>query len=398
MAFTVEDFQDLLTLLREHPDWRQQLWALLAGEELLRLPAEVKAFREETQQHFRRVARQIAALVKAQRRHYEEFIAFRAEADRRFLALQEEIAAARAEADRRFAELAEAQRRTEENLGRLSEAFAAHRQEFLEHRAETDRRFAELAEAQRRTEENLGRLSEAFAAHRQEFLEHRAETDRRFAELAEAQRRHYEEFIAFRAEADRRFLALQEEIAAARAEADRRFAELAQAIHRLTGRLEDHARDLSDLKRMRLEALYREEVSFFRRLLRRASPISGERKGRILDEAVEAGRITEQEADQAAPLDLLVEGFHRREDRRLYLAVEISWLGDTEDVRRARERATIFARALEAEVWPVVAAKALTSPARALARRLGVWWIQDGQAFAPHEIPEPSFGEPSAEG
>ncbi|WP_376791858.1 hypothetical protein [Thermoflexus sp.] len=47
MAFTVEDFQDLLALLREHPDWRQQLWALLASEELLRLPGEVKASREE---------------------------------------------------------------------------------------------------------------------------------------------------------------------------------------------------------------------------------------------------------------------------------------------------------------------------------------------------------------
>ena len=101
-----------------------------------------------------------------------------------------------------------------------------------------------------------------------------------------------------------------------------------------------------------------------------------------------AGRITMEEADRAAPLDALVEGFHRREDRRMYLAVEISWQGGTSDVARAAERAAIFAQALGAEVIPVVAAKELTAPARRMARARGVWWLQDGRAFAPQEIPE----------
>ncbi|MFN3929818.1 MAG: hypothetical protein ACK4OK_09325, partial [Thermoflexus sp.] len=68
--------------------------------------------------------RRFAELAEAQRRHYEEFAAFRAETDRR------------------FAELAEAQRRTEERVGRLEEAVTA------------------LAEAQRRTEEQVRRLVE----------------------------------------------------------------------------------------------------------------------------------------------------------------------------------------------------------------------------------------------
>jgi hypothetical protein len=168
MAWTVEDLRDLAELLRAHPEWREPLWALLASEEVRRMP-------ERMERSFQRAARLILALYRAQRQHYKEFIAHRAETDRRFAELAEAIrnlsesfAIHRAETDRRFAELAEAQRRTEESL-------AAHR-------AETDRRFAELAEAVRR-------LSESFAAHRQEFLEYRAETDRRFAELAEAQRR-----------------------------------------------------------------------------------------------------------------------------------------------------------------------------------------------------------------
>ncbi|MBO9361730.1 MAG: hypothetical protein J7452_05955, partial [Thermoflexus sp.] len=109
MALTAEDLRDLVVLLEAHPEWRKALWALLASEDVLRMPAELADIREE-------------------------------------------LVELRAETDRRFAELAEAVRR-------LSELFIAHRQEFLAYREETDRRFAELAEAVRR-------LSELFIAHR----------------------------------------------------------------------------------------------------------------------------------------------------------------------------------------------------------------------------------------
>lgn len=94
MAFTVEDFQDLLELLRAHPEWRQRLWELLASEELLRLPAEVKAFREEfqafrdqtfetfrqeTEQRFRPVEEQIAALRQEFLEHRQESLELRRE-------------------------------------------------------------------------------------------------------------------------------------------------------------------------------------------------------------------------------------------------------------------------------------------------------------------------------
>jgi hypothetical protein len=334
MAFTVEDLRDLAELLRAHPEWREPLWALLASEEVRRMP-------ERMERSFQRAARLILALYRAQRQHYKEFVAHRAETDRR------------------FAELAEAQRRTEESLRRLAEEFAAHRQEFVAHRQEF------IAHRQE------------FIAHRQEFLEFRAEVDRRFAELAEAQRRHYEEFAAYRAETDRRFAELAEALRI-----------LTERVDRMERRQEDHSRDLGRLKSMRLEALYREDPGLFRPLLRRAAVVPSARKMELLEEAEAAGRITAEEVDRAAPLDALVEGFHRREDRRVYLAVEISWQGTTKDVARAVERAAVFARALGAEVIPVVAAKELTAPARRMARARGVWWLQDGRAFAPQEIPE----------
>jgi chromosome segregation ATPase len=354
MAFTVEDLRDLAELLRAHPEWREPLWALLASEEVRRMP-------ERMERSFQRAARLILALYRAQRQHYKEFVAHRAETDRR------------------FAELAEAQRRTEESLRRLAEEFAAHRQEFVAHRQE-------------------------FIAHRQEFLEFRAEVDRRFAELAEAQRRHYEEFAAYRAETDRRFAELAEALRILTERVDRVEARLDQVearldrvevrLDRVERRQEDHSRDLGELKSMRLEALYAEKPAvLFRSLLRRAAIVPDARQAEILEEAVAAGRITMEEADRAAPLDALVEGFHRREGRRVYLAVEISWQGTTKDVARAAERAAVFAQALGAEVIPVVAAKELTAPARRMARARGVWWLQDGRAFAPQEIPEEGPGE-----
>ncbi|WP_376792498.1 hypothetical protein [Thermoflexus sp.] len=114
MLFTVTDFQDLLRLLREHPDWRAQLWATLAGEELLRLPGEftahrqeLRAFWAETDRRLAELTRAVERLAEAQRRHYEEFATFRMETERRFAELREELAALRAETEWRFATLAE---------------------------------------------------------------------------------------------------------------------------------------------------------------------------------------------------------------------------------------------------------------------------------------------------
>jgi uncharacterized coiled-coil DUF342 family protein len=46
MPFELRDFQDLLRLLREHPDWREELRALLLTQELLTLPALVRELAE----------------------------------------------------------------------------------------------------------------------------------------------------------------------------------------------------------------------------------------------------------------------------------------------------------------------------------------------------------------
>jgi hypothetical protein len=101
MAFTVNDVQDLVRLLAEHPEWRAQLRPLILGDEFDRLPAVVQG------------------LAEAQRRT-EARVEELAEAQRRTEARIEELAEAQRRTETRLEELAEAQRRTETRLEELA--------------------------------------------------------------------------------------------------------------------------------------------------------------------------------------------------------------------------------------------------------------------------------------
>ncbi len=141
MPFTVRDFQDLLRLLQEKPEWREELRRAVLTEELLDLPRLV-----------REIAAEVEALAEAQRRTEE-----------RLGRLEAAVEA-----------LAEAQRRTEERLGRLEAAVEA------------------LAEAQRRTEEAITRLTgsqDRFQAALERFQEAQnrfQRTQDRFAQVVGA--------------------------------------------------------------------------------------------------------------------------------------------------------------------------------------------------------------------
>lgn len=85
MPFTVNDFQDLARLLREHPEWSAELRRLVLTDELLALPELVRdlartverlaqgfaSFRTETEVRLSRLEAAVAALVEAQRRGEE---------------------------------------------------------------------------------------------------------------------------------------------------------------------------------------------------------------------------------------------------------------------------------------------------------------------------------------
>lgn len=128
MAFTVQDFHDLVELLQQQPDWRAELRRLVLSEELLTLPQLVRQLADSQQrveQRLGRLEQAVAELVEAQRR-----------TEQRVDRLEQAVA-----------DLADAQRRTEQRVAELHEA-----------QTRTEQRVAELYEAQTQTERRLGRI------------------------------------------------------------------------------------------------------------------------------------------------------------------------------------------------------------------------------------------------
>jgi hypothetical protein len=64
MAFAVQDLQDLIRLLEQHPEWKSLLRASLLGDELLQLPAVVRELAEAQ----KRTEQRVEELAKAQKR------------------------------------------------------------------------------------------------------------------------------------------------------------------------------------------------------------------------------------------------------------------------------------------------------------------------------------------
>jgi exonuclease VII small subunit len=147
VAFTVEDFQDLLRLLEARPEWRAKLRRLLIPEEVLGLPAAVRQLADEVRllaDAQRRTEIQVSRLVEVQARAEQRLSGV----DDRAARLEE----GQARLESALTHLAGAQARTEERVIRLEEG-----------QVRLESALTRLAEAQVRTEERLngvdGRLS-----------------------------------------------------------------------------------------------------------------------------------------------------------------------------------------------------------------------------------------------
>ncbi|GBC81137.1 hypothetical protein HRbin10_00243 [bacterium HR10] len=280
MAFEVEDYLALLRLLEEHPEWRAELRRLLLTDELLALPQIVRE------------------LAEAQRRTEEQLRA-----------------------------LVEAQRRTEERVGRVEERVGR-----LEERVErVEERVGRVEERVGRVEERVGRVEERVG---------RVEVE--LAALAEAQRHTNEALQA-----------------------------LAESQRRLTD-------TVGDLKGRMLEQTYRDKATaYFGAILRRLQVVNPYE----LEEALRA-HLSEEEFLDLLQLDLLIRGQPRQQPEisELWLAVEVSAVVDQGDVERARRRATLLRRA-GYRVIPMVAGERLTQGAEESTREQQVAVLQDGRVF-----------------
>ncbi|HXG22099.1 MAG TPA: hypothetical protein VNN62_23840 [Methylomirabilota bacterium] len=331
MPFTVEEFRDLISILKERPEWREELRRFVLADELLSLPEQIARLRRDTDQRFQELAVQIGQLVEAQRRteervgRLEETVTQLVEAQRR---TEERVG----RLEETVTQLAEAQRRTEERVGRLEETVT------------------QLAEAQRRTEERVGRLEETVTR------------------LAQAQK-HTEEQVAT---LTGQVTTLTGQVATLTVQ----MTELTRTVHTLTD-------DVGELKGKSLEADYRTKVfSYFGRLLSRVHVLSSDELTTLLDEAIDAGVLSALEAQEISLADVVVRGKRRQDGAEMYLVVEVSWGVGPGDVERAVHRAELFSRTGVIAI-PVVAGRRVTPEAAELAQADKVWQLTDGRAVMP---------------
>jgi len=64
MPFTVEEFRDLVRILEERPEWRNELRRFILTDQLLALPEQLAELRAYTEQRFQALAAQMADLIQ----------------------------------------------------------------------------------------------------------------------------------------------------------------------------------------------------------------------------------------------------------------------------------------------------------------------------------------------
>ncbi|MCX8027467.1 MAG: hypothetical protein N3A62_06405 [Thermodesulfovibrionales bacterium] len=131
--------------------------------------------------------------------------------------------------------------------------------------------------------------------------------------------------------------------------------------------------DVASLKGESFELKIRDRAAtFFGKLLRRTKVITGEKLVDILDDAVEAKKISDTERDDVLNIDVVVKGKMKDSGKDIILVGEISVTVDIEDVERAKTRSEILARAYNQEAIGVVVGKEITEKARQVANEMAV--------------------------
>jgi hypothetical protein len=87
MPFTIDDFHDLIRLLEERPEWRQEMRRLVLTDALLALPEQFAEFRTTTEQRFQ----EFAVAQKQTAEHVQEFAKAQQRTDERLSELADTV-------------------------------------------------------------------------------------------------------------------------------------------------------------------------------------------------------------------------------------------------------------------------------------------------------------------
>ena len=269
-----------------------------------------------------------------------------------FRSLQDSMTASSGRLERSLEKLAEAQGQTAANVGRLDatmEKLAEAQGQTAANVGRLDAALEKLAEAQSRTAANVGRLD----ATMDKLAEAQGRTEANVGRLDAA--------MGKLAEAQGQTAANVGRLDAAMERLTDAQADMASALQRLTIRTDDAAGRSFELQ-------FRERLTaYLGRFLRRGKVVPNDQ---LLGEI--EPRLTPREVDDVLRADVIASG--SVEGKTTYLVVEVSWTGDTEDIVRADERATLLRRAGLAAI-PLVACNVISPESAAMAklRQVRVW-------------------------
>jgi hypothetical protein len=174
MAFTVEDFEDMLRILERNPEWQERMRRAILSRELLELPERLLALVQQLIESDARNSAQIAELTRTVQRHdeaiatliqtvqrhneillrHDELIAELIQTVQRHDALITELIQTVQRQGEQIAELTRTVQRHDALIAELIQTVQRHDEQI----AELVQVVRELAEAQRRTEARLERL------------------------------------------------------------------------------------------------------------------------------------------------------------------------------------------------------------------------------------------------
>lgn len=232
-------------------------------------------------------------------------------------------------------------------------------------------------------------LSDALLSLPEQVAELRVRSDQQFQELREAFLRLTEQVKAL-AEAQKRTEARVGELAEAQKRTEARLETLVEQVTELTGVVRTLVDDVGDLKGRSLENEYRTKVfAYFSRIVRRPKMLSPEELTTLLDDAIDAGVLSEEQAREISLADVIVRGKHPQDRTEVYLVAEVSWGVGSQDVDRAVRRALLLTQTGVSAI-PVVAGRRITAEAAQLAQTEQVWQLTDGYAVPPTPTAEPS--------
>ena len=174
MAFTVEDFEDMLRILERNPEWQERMRRAILSRELLELPERLLSLVQQLIESDARNSAQIAELTRTMQRHdeaiatliqtvqrhneillrHDELIAELIQTVQRHDALIAELIQTVQRQGEQIAELTRTVQRHDALIAELIQTVQRHDEQI----AELVQVVRELAEAQRRAEARLERL------------------------------------------------------------------------------------------------------------------------------------------------------------------------------------------------------------------------------------------------